>query len=293
MARVHNSVRRKLAIASWKAPHEPNIYGKLELDATEALRYLEAVRERSGERVTITHLVGKAAAIALADEPSLNGRIRFGRYVPYDRVSLAFLVTMPDGSDLARAKVEDVDRKDLTEIARELRERADRLRTGSDRDWEKSKDIVKLLPTWLLRPVVSLTGWLTTALGVEAKALGLERFPFGAGIVTSVGMLGLDEAWVPPTPFARVPLYVLIGAVRERPVVVDGQVVARPMLTVTATVDHRFVDGFQAATLARTFTRVFEDPWSLDRAEGAMDAAEADTATTEPEADTTAASDAG
>jgi hypothetical protein len=259
-----NSVRRKLAIATWRPPRGPNIYGKLELDATEALAYLSGVRERTGERATLTHLVGRATAEALAEEPTLNGRIRLGVYVPNDRVSLAFLVTMPDGSDLARARVDDVDRKDVATIAAELRERAERLRTGSDADWEQSKRIVRALPTTLLRPVVWLTGWLTSSLGVSAKALGLERQPFGSAIVTSVGMLGLDEAWVPPTPFARVPLYVLIGAVRERPVVVDGAVVVRPVLTVTATVDHRFVDGFQAATLARVFRRVFEDPWSLD-----------------------------
>ena len=264
MAREGNSVRRKLAIASWRAPSEPNIYGRLELDATEALAYLEQVRERTGERVTITHLVGKAAALALAEEPTLNGRIRLGRYIPNDRVSLTFLVTMPDGSDLARAKVEDVDRKDLAAIAADLRAKSERLRTGRDDDWEKSKRLVRLLPPWLLRPVVWLTGWLTASLGMEAKPLGLERQPFGSAIVTSVGMLGLDEAWVPPTPFARVPLYLLVGAVRERPVVVDGKVASRQMLTVTATVDHRFVDGFQAAVLARTFRRVFEDPWSLD-----------------------------
>jgi pyruvate/2-oxoglutarate dehydrogenase complex dihydrolipoamide acyltransferase (E2) component len=269
VARARNSVRRKLAIASWRAPTEPNIYGKLELDATEALAYLEQVRERSGERVTITHLVGKAAGVALAEEPSLNGRIRLGRYVPNDRVALAFLVTMPDGSDLARARVEDVDRKDLATIAAELRTRAERLRSGTDADWEKSKRVVRTLPTWLLRPLVWFTGWLTSSLGVQASPLGLERQPFGSGIVTSVGMLGLDEAWVPPTPFARVPLYVLIGAVRQRPVVVEGKLVVRPMLTVTATLDHRFVDGFQAATLARTFRRVLEDPWSLDRRETA------------------------
>jgi pyruvate/2-oxoglutarate dehydrogenase complex dihydrolipoamide acyltransferase (E2) component len=265
VARVRNTVRRKLAIASWRSPTEPNIYGKLELDATEALAYLEQVRERTGERVTLTHLVGKAAAAALAEEPSLNGRIRLGRYLPNDRVSLAFLVTMPDGSDLARAKVDHVDRKDVAAIAAELRARAERLRSGSDADWEKSKRVVRSLPTWLLRPVVWLTGWLTSSLGVQATPLGLERQPFGSGIVTSVGMLGLDDAWVPPTPFARVPLYVLIGAVRQRPVAEEGQVVVRPILAVTATLDHRFVDGFQAATLARTFRRVFEDPWSLDR----------------------------
>jgi hypothetical protein len=263
-----NTVRRKLAIASWRGPREPNIYGKLELDATEALAYLADVRARSGERVTLTHLVGRATGVALASEPSLNGRISLGRYVPNDRVSLAFLVTMPDGSDLARARVDHIDRKGLPTIAAELRERSERLRTGADDDWEQSKRIVRVLPTPLLRPLVWLTGWLTSSLGVGAEALGLERQPFGSAIVTSVGMLGLDEAWVPPTPFARVPLYVLIGAVRDRAVVVDGVVVVRPMLTVTATIDHRYIDGFQAATLARVFRRVFEDPWSLDAPDG-------------------------
>ena len=45
---------------------------------------------------------------------------------------------------------------------------------------------------------------------------------------------------------------------------IDGEVVPRPMLTVTATIDHRFVDGFQGAALAREFRRVFADPWALD-----------------------------
>lgn len=259
-----NSLRRKLAIASWRSPHEPNIYGKLTLDATEVLAYLQQVRRDTGERVTITHVVGKAVAAALAAEPTLNGYIRLGTYIPHGEVSLAFLVTMEDGSDLARAKVSHIDRKSVTEVAAELREHAERLRRGDDEDWERSKAMIRVLPAWLLRGVVSLTGWLTSALGIQARPLGLEAFPFGSAIVTSVGMLGLDEAYVPPTPFARVPLYVLIGAVREEATVVEGRVEVRPLLTVTATVDHRYVDGFQAAVLARAFRRAFEDPWSLD-----------------------------
>lgn len=264
MARARNSVRRKLAIASYRPPAEPNIFGRLDLDATAALTYLDEVRRRTGEKVTITHLVGRATGAALAEEPTLNGRIRMGRYIPNERVSLAFLVTMADGSDLARAKVDDIDRKDVATIAAELRAKSERLRGGTDEDWEQSKRILLVLPTWLLRPLVWLTGWLTGSLGLQVKALGLERQPFGSAIVTSVGMLGLDEAWVPPTPFTRVPLYVLIGALRDRPVVVDGEVVVRPMITVTATLDHRFVDGYQAAVLARAFRQAFEDPWSLD-----------------------------
>lgn len=259
-----STTRRKLAIASWRPPREGNIYGKLTLDAGPVLDYIDALRERTGEKVTITHIVGKALARALAAEPSLNGRIVLGRYEPHDQVDVTFLVTMEDGSDLARAKVQHTDRKPVEDIARELREKAGRLRDGGDDDWEKSKQLVRVLPTFLLRPLLWLTGWLTGSLGVEAKALGLERFPFGSAIVTNVGVFGLDEAFVPPTPFARVPIYVLIGAVDQKPVVVDGRIVARPTITLTATIDHRYIDGFQAGTLAREFRTIFEDPELLD-----------------------------
>lgn len=261
-----NSLRRKLAIASWRGPTEPNIYGKLTLDATEAIAYLGDVRRRTGQKVTITHLIGRAVGQALALEPTLNGTIRFGRFVPHDDVSLAFLVAMEDGSDLAKAKVEDVDQLSVEDIARRLSEHAARLREGADPDWEKSKGLVRVLPTWLLRPVVWLSGWLTSSLGIDAPAVGLSRFPFGSAIVTNVGMFGLDEGYVPPTPFARVPLYVLIGAVRKQPTVVDDQVVVRHMVTITATIDHRFIEGFQVGTIAREIRRVFADPWALDRA---------------------------
>lgn len=56
------SLRRKLAIATWSNPREGNIYGKLTLDASEALAYLDYLRQTTGEKVTITHLVGRACA---------------------------------------------------------------------------------------------------------------------------------------------------------------------------------------------------------------------------------------
>lgn len=258
------SVRRKLAIATWSSPREGNIYGKLTVDAGPALAYVEHLRKTTGEKVTITHLVGRAVGEALKHAPTLNGRIVFGRYVPHETVDVAFLVALENGNDLAKAKVERVDAKTVVEIARELRERAGRLRDGKDPDFEKSKGIVRLLPMFLLRPLVAATGWLTGALGIDARALGLERFPFGACIITNVGVFGLDEGFAPPTPFARVPVYVLVGAVRERPAAVDGKVVVRPELSLCCTVDHRFIDGAQGAVLAKIVRRVLENPWTLE-----------------------------
>ncbi|WP_410968970.1 2-oxo acid dehydrogenase subunit E2, partial [Salmonella sp. SAL4444] len=59
-------------------------------------------------------------------------------------------------------------------------------------------------------------------------------------------------------------VYVLVGAVRERATVVDGKIVIRPEVTITATVDHRFIDGHQAATLAKVVRSSMEAPWTLD-----------------------------
>lgn len=258
------TVRRKLAIASWSSPREGNIYGKLTLDATEVMKYLEEKKEQTGSKVTITHFVGRVVGEALKRAPSLNGRIRFGRYIPHETVDVTFLVVLEGGSNLAKAKIDNTDQKSVEEIAGELKALAEKLRKGKDDDFNKSNNLLKMLPTWLIRPMVWFTGFLTSSLGIGAKPLGLEAYPFGSCIITSVGMLGIDEGWAPPTPFARVPLYVLIGALRDQPAVVDGELVIQPQVTLCATLDHRFVDGFQAATLANTVREFFANPWKLD-----------------------------
>ncbi|NVB39749.1 2-oxo acid dehydrogenase subunit E2 [Pseudenhygromyxa sp. WMMC2535] len=258
------TVRRKLAIATWRSPSEGNIYGKMTVDAENALRYIEHLRAETGEKVTMTHLVGKAAGMALAQAPTLNGFLRFGRYHPHERVNVAFLVALEGGRNLAKAKVEDIDQKPVTGIAGELRALATKLHRGEDEQFEKTQGPLHFLPTWIIRPLVHFTGWLTGALGLDMRGVGLEPFPFGACIVTSVGMFGLDEAFVPPTPFARVPVYVLIGAVRPAATVVDGALEVRNQVTITATIDHRFIDGFQGGVLAKVVKQVILEPWTLD-----------------------------
>jgi pyruvate/2-oxoglutarate dehydrogenase complex dihydrolipoamide acyltransferase (E2) component len=262
------STRRKLAIASWSSPREGNIYGKLQLDCGEVLRVLEHVRATTGEKVTITHVVGRVVGEAIAAAPGLNGHLFLGAYHPNPTVDIAYLVALEEGADLAKVKIERMNDKSLVEVAQELRARAETLRKGKDAAFETSKGPLRMLPTWIIRPMVHFTGWLTSSLGIAVPALGLEAFPFGCAIVTSVGMLGVDEGFAPPTPWAHVPLYVAVGAIREVPAVWDGQVVARPQVVITATLDHRFMDGAQAGQLANVVRRLFANPWPLAGLQG-------------------------
>jgi pyruvate dehydrogenase E2 component (dihydrolipoamide acetyltransferase) len=45
----------------------------------------------------------------------------------------------------------------------------------------------------------------------------------------------------------------------------DGQVVVRPQIVITATADHRLVDGAHAAKLARLVRGFLAAPDTLDR----------------------------
>lgn len=260
----HMTLRRKVAIATWSAPREGNIYGKLCLDMTNALKYIDHLRKTSGQKITITHLVGKAAGLAFAECPDLNGRIFLGKYIPHETVDMAFLVSLEGGKDLAKFKVCNIDKKSVVNIASELAEGAERLRLGKDAGFEKPKNLIKALPTWLIRPMLWLTGYITGAMGVDAKFLGMEKFPFGAAIITSVGMFGVDEGFAPPTPFARVPVYLTIPEIKKQAVVVNDQIVIRPILNLTVTIDHRFLDGHRGAMVAKLMRNLLENPWLLD-----------------------------
>jgi len=53
------------------------------------------------------------------------------------------------------------------------------------------------------------------------------------------------------------------GAVVERPWVVDGQVLARPLINATLSADHRATDGHRGAIFLDTLARLLQEPEKL------------------------------
>jgi 2-oxoglutarate dehydrogenase E2 component (dihydrolipoamide succinyltransferase) len=51
--------------------------------------------------------------------------------------------------------------------------------------------------------------------------------------------------------------------IQERPVVVDGQIVVRPMMYIALTYDHRIIDGREAVQFLVTVKECLEDPARL------------------------------
>lgn len=262
MAKYKMSARRRISIASYKPPREGVIHGSMTLECTKVNSYLDAIHESTGSKVSITAFVGAVVGRALRASPSLNGRVHLGKYIPYDDVNVAFLVQVGGGDNLAQVRVDHIDTLSPQQVHTVLQTKAAAVRDGKDENFEKSINLTKRLPTPVLRRVLSMGGFVTSGLGLPFA--GQPAFPFGSAVITSVGMLGVDEAFVPPTPFLRVPLYVAVGRIYPM-VFADGdEPVVRDGLTLTATLDHRFIDGFQAGTLAAEVRRYFSDPELLD-----------------------------
>jgi len=256
--RVHGW--RKLAGSAWGPPTDPQFYGDLELDAGALLRYEEEARSRSGAHLTMTHLIGRAVAHGLAEVPALRVRLARGREHDRDSVDVFFIVTTGSGQELTGVKVAGADRKSAVEIAREVSRRCAAIGAGDDPDLGRGKDLLARLPPRVLRVALHLGAWLTSDLNLDLGRVGMPRQAFGGAMITSVGMWGIGHAYSPLAHYYRVPLLVLVGAVEQRPAVVDGEVVARPMLTLTATFDHRYVDGFHAAQFATAVRSYCESP---------------------------------
>jgi len=87
---------------------------------------------------------------------------------------------------------------------------------------------------------------------------GLEPACF---TVSNLGMLGVDSftAIINP-PEAGI---LAVGRVEKRPVVADGEVCIRSMLTLTLSVDHRIVDGALAARFIAQIRHHLENPLTL------------------------------
>lgn len=257
---------RKIAIGTWRTAYDPSVYGTLKLRMDKAMEYIEAYREKTGERLTVTHMLTKAAAEALRRCPDANAILRFNKIYLRKKVTVSVLVVQPDPVggkvDLTAAKVEDADQKSLGQIAGELAEAVRRAREREDRQLEKSKGTIDRIPYMMMNFFLKLIGFCIYTLNLNPKMFGMPRDAFGGITITNVGSLGLDTAFVPLVPYTRVPIFVAPGAVKEEPVVEDGKVVVGKVMNVNATFDHRFIDGYHASVLSTCIREMFEDPWT-------------------------------
>jgi pyruvate dehydrogenase E2 component (dihydrolipoamide acetyltransferase) len=202
-----------------------------EVDVSEVVKLRNELLSREeaiGARITYTDIFVFALARALKDNPIINASIIGDEIRVWEDINIAVAVALEGedeyGGGLVVPVVKNADEKPLAEISRTIRALSEKARER------------KLTPG-------EVTGHTFT----------FTNFGSHEGKV--------DAA----TPILNQPDSAILGAgaIVEKPVVRDGQIVIRPMVTISLTFDHRVIDGATAGRFLASVTELLENLWRL------------------------------
>lgn len=179
------------------------------------------LHKQTGEEISITAYVVKAAAKALEDHQMINSSLEGDELRIYGDINVAVAINTPDG--LVAPVIPQTNRRSLSEVSRDIRELTER--------------------------------------AVQNK-LTVSDLTGGTFTVSNLGGYGVDLF----APVINPPQCAILGFGRtsERPVIVERQVRAASVTTLSLVFDHRIVDGVPAAQYLQRIKELLEDPKKLE-----------------------------
>jgi pyruvate dehydrogenase E2 component (dihydrolipoamide acetyltransferase) len=196
-------------------------YMMITVDATKIVEYrktlLPIIQETHGVWVTITDLVMKVTAAAIAAHPVINTRWTEQGVLFLGDVHMGMAMALDEG--LIVPVIRDINHKGFARICLD---RNELIRKGREN---------KFLPD-----DISGSTFTVSSMGM----FGIEQF---------TSNINLPEAGI-----------LAVGAIVDTPVARNGEVVIRPMMTLTLSYDHRVIDGAEAGKFMRTLKQYMTDP---------------------------------
>ena len=225
---------RKLAIHTWHTPTYPGIYTRLTLDYTPWRSYLQRHYPRTG--ITVTHVIAHIFGQLLHAHPQLNRRIRWGRLEQrqHVRVFMPVHLRTRSGYDLSGITIVCPPDTPLPALSQAIRQSVSDLKTNPQHALHKTYALIRFLPVLITRPLLRSIAFITETLRWSLPYCPTD--PFGSIIISSLGTLGLSDAYIPLYPLARQALLIAVG----RPYETDA---GQWRVTLSLTLDHRYVDG--------------------------------------------------
>jgi pyruvate/2-oxoglutarate dehydrogenase complex dihydrolipoamide acyltransferase (E2) component len=232
------------------------VYGLYAIDVTDARRCIHDFKARTGGDFSFTAFLVGCIALAVDENKSVQALRQGKRLVIFDDVD----VNIPVEHDLAGEKVMSshivraANRKTAHQIHDEIR-------------------AVQHEPISAAAPLASLPRWtrLATRLPGFIRRLILRRMlanPFsirqlgGTINLTTIGMAATGGGW--GIAIGEMSLNVVVGGIEHTPKVIEGQIVAREILSLTLSFDHDVIDGAPAARFAARLKALIEAAHGLE-----------------------------
>lgn len=227
-----------------------------EVDMSQCIRLREAIGNEIGQKPSFTACVARAVALALKTHPYANRTTLevpfFKRIVQLDDINITVAVERDTpGTEQATyaGTIPGTDKLSLSKLTEALRSLAN-VEGEHGKRWELFQRIVTKFPPPVARFVLRFPRFWPS-LWIQHRG--------GAVMISSPAKYGVDMLvgnWPWPIGFS-------FGLVKDRAVVVDGLVVARPTMMLIMSFDRRLMAG---APAARFFNAVAQSLRDAERA---------------------------
>ncbi|MGY2031469.1 dihydrolipoamide acetyltransferase family protein [Nocardia gipuzkoensis] len=199
----------------------PHFYLTSAIDVTELFAFrarINATQDATGDsKVSVNDLLVKAVAVALRKDSSVNVSYAGDKLLRHKGIHIGVAVATPAG--LLVPVIRDADRKSVSEIATESRDKATRARD---------------------------------------RKLRADDMTGGTFTISNLGMFGIEQfTAVINSPESAI---LAVGAAADELRLENDEVVARKILRVTLSADHRAIDGAVAAQFMATLKGLIENP---------------------------------
>ena len=253
---------RRLMPYLMRGANESVVYFDLPIDVTHTRTFISSFNAGHPEtRITLFHVVLWAAVQTLHRRPRLNRFVAGNRLWERDGIWISYSAKkrLDDDSPIVVLKR----RFDPTEYFEAMIESLYAgLRVGRS---EKKSYVDKELGMLLALPGPALRAVM--ALSKAANALGMlpKRFidgdpMFASLFIANLASLKMDAGYHHLYEYGNIPIFCVIGQIKDVPAVEDGQLVTRPIATLRFSYDERVEDGLYAQRSMELLKSLVEDP---------------------------------
>jgi pyruvate dehydrogenase E2 component (dihydrolipoamide acetyltransferase) len=197
-----------------------------EIDMTEIVHVRESLisqEKKLGVRISYTDMIVFELCKALKNNPVINSSLIENQIILWEDLNIGVAVAVGEGAEsgLIVPVVKNADNKSLVELSNEIKDFTAKARSG------------KLMP---------------------------DDVSGGTFTLTNIGAVGGGYGF--GTPIINQPQSAILatGMISDRAVVSKGQIVIRPIMTISFTYDHRVIDGAPAAKFVADLVQLLEKP---------------------------------
>lgn len=262
-SKKYNSDWRKVASTIYKKPVDSKIYGTVELDVTELEKYISQKR-KNGVKTTLTYILTLIVGRAIREEvPELNTFVKRGKIKQREQVDATVSVLLP-GGQMGSVKVENADQLTIAELSDKIAEKIRDSRKGNENNTMQSKSMLANVPWPFRNWLFKLYRTVTIHWGISMPVIGLDSNSFGSYVISNIGSVGLDTGYGSLLPSSNVSVVFILGSIIKKPVIINDKIVPRRIMALSATLDHRVVDGSHGGKMFRQIKHYIKHPELLD-----------------------------